>query len=123
MITAREMQDLLLRPDAHDSATAVKLGRHVSDVLTFQLSPHITKVSNGRALLVLLIQVEHSELLVVGQRVDLGGAQEGGVVDGAVVEGLDDNVVLVGYPGVVNIHETVGRPGKQDVRGLGRMEA
>ena len=45
---------------------------------------------------------------------DLAGTEEANVVDGGVVvEGLNDGLVLVSNSGVVDVDETVCRPGKE----------
>lgn len=45
------------------------------------------------------------------------------MVHRAVVESLDNHVILIGDPRVVHVDETVCRPGEEYVRSLRRMEA
>lgn len=54
----------------------------------------------------------------MGGGVDFRGLiEEAGVVDGAVVEGCDDEVVFVGDEGVAYREEAVGRAGEEEVGG------
>jgi hypothetical protein len=79
-------------------------------------------VAEGVAGGVLLGDVVQGELLIVGQGEDARGLQPGGVVDGGVVvDGLDDDLVLVGDARVVDVDEAVGRPGQEERR-VGRVE-
>lgn len=53
--------------------------------------------------------------------VDFGSVEEAGVVDGAVVEGLDDDLVLVGDGGVTDVDEPV-RGAREEDLGVGWVE-
>lgn len=111
-----------MRSGSEHGAATVRLGRHARHVLTLQGAAHIAKVAEGVAGEVLLGDVVESELLVVGQGENARGLQPGGVVDGGVVvDGLDDDLVLVGDARVVDVDEAVGRPG-QEQRRVGRVE-
>lgn len=53
--------------------------------------------------------------LVVAERVDGVVGQESGTVDRAVVDHLQQHVVLVGDSRVVDVDKPVGAPGEQDM--------
>lgn len=104
---------------ANDGAVVTQLGRHVGDVLTLEGVPDVADVPGRGAVLVALCHIVHGELLVVGHGVHLRVVEEAGEVHGAVVEGLDDDLVLVRDAGVADVDEAVGGAGEQDVGGGG----
>lgn len=88
--------NLLLRACPYDGAHVAQLGGDVGDVLAPEGGANVADGPGGVAALAGLGDVVEGEALVVADGVDLGGVEKAGVVHGAVVEGLDDDLVLVG---------------------------
>lgn len=113
---------VLLRPHA-DHGAPLRLGHHPRRVPAREHGPHVANVPDRRGRAV--GRVVQRQLLVVRERVDrvrLRGRrarEEAGAVDGAVVEGCDDDVVFVGDEDVAEVDEAVGRAGEEEVGGCG----
>lgn len=107
-----EKEDILEQTGSQHGARStarIGLGQHVGDVLALGDLAHISKVGSGDTFVLLLCEIEEGELLVVREGKDLGAVQKPGVVDrGAVVQGLDDHLVLICDPEVVDVYEAVG---------------
>lgn len=115
--------DILLRSRAQNGTAPIQLGRHIRHILTPKHLSQVPKIPRGIPIRAFLGNVIQRKRLVVRQRKDLGGRQEGGIVDrGVVVERLHGQLVLVGNGGVVDADEAVGRAGDEQ-RGRGRVEA
>ncbi len=92
--------DLLLRPNTNHRPRPTHLGHHTRQILTPHRLSHIPQIQRRRAgrrvpFLAAASEIVQREFLVVGGSVDLGGGEEAGAVDRAVVEGGEDGVVFV----------------------------
>lgn len=117
----RERNDLLLRSRPDDGAHVAQLGRDVGDVLAPEGGADVADGPGGVAAFAGLGDVVQGEPLVMADGVDLGGVEEPGAVDGAVVEGLHDDLVFVGDGRVADVDEAVRGAGEEDL-GLVRVE-
>lgn len=107
--------NLLLRAGPYDSAHVAQLRRDVGDVLAPEGGADVPHGPGGVAALAGLGNIVQGEPLVVADGVDLGGVEEARTVDGAVVEGLDDDLVLVGDGRVADVDEPVGGAREEDL--------
>jgi len=98
-----------MRPSSYHSPRVVEFGKDVGDVLTAQDGSHVSEIDGCCPFFLLLGHVVQSKLLIMGQRKHLSIGQESRVVDGPMIESLDDDFVLVRNGGVANVYESVGR--------------
>jgi len=124
--TVPETKYLLLSSNTKDRtasrARSGKLDTNVGNIATAQRLTHIAKVGRGRgvagAALGISREAVEGEALVVRQGKDkvvlAVAGEEAGAVDGAVVERVQDRVVLVGDAGVADADEAVCRAGEED---------
>lgn len=103
----RNHGDLLLRASTDNRAIVAKLGRHVRDVLTLEHFSYIAEVDCGRPLFLGFSHVVQSKLFVVTGSVDFCIVEEACVMDGAVVERLDDHFIFIRDCGIADIDESV----------------
>jgi len=92
--------------------------KQLHDILATQGLPQITELDRAGLLGLVVVRVRgrvDGEDFVVAEGVDGLLGQEPRVVDRAMVDHLDECVVLVGDGGVVDVDQAVGAAGQQDV--------
>lgn len=102
---------------ASGDVRALAANAQLGDVLAGQRASQVPK-EHGIGLLGVLVRVRgrvDREDLVVAEGVDRALGKKAGVVHGAMVDDLNQGVVLVGDGGVVDVDQAVGAAGQDEV--------
>lgn len=99
----------------HGSGT-IGLRRNICDVLAAEQLPHVAEIVQRRTLFLVFRHAIHCKSLVMRYREDVSVIQECGMVYRCImIKGLNNDLVFVCDPSVVDIDQAVSRSRQQDV--------